>query len=395
MFKKYINCASAALIYFYDFLQMNMLNTLGVPIIEKLSLTMQQYGIFASLYFYFMIPSFLLAGFILDQYNTKRVILSIAFLYTMCAFFLCRTNGFEIMCIGRAISGFCGGFCLLSSIVLASKEFGKAKISKITGIIITVGMLGGVVAQAPLQIILFHFGIDNALMINALLGLTIFIIIYLIVDDKSVQLNCTTPVHWKDMEKLFKNSQLVVLGIYSGLLFLPMSVLGGFCGTEYLLAKHNIDITVATCISGLIFVGVICGSAFFGFISGNIVTEKICMIMGISMTLLCCISILFFTNGSIELLSVLFLFIGFFSSSQILSFPLVAQMIDQNTLGTGEGIVSIIIMLISALLQTSLGYVLSASGNYNFVMAIFLILLIIGTIISFFIKQPEKESIVH
>jgi MFS family permease len=395
MFRKYVSCLAAALVYFYDFLQMNMLNTLGMPIVEKFSLSMRQYGILASLYFYFMLPTFLLAGIILDRYNTKKTVMSVSFLYTASAFFLYQSGEFETMCLSRAISGFCGGFCLISLIVLASQEFGKEKISKVIGAIVPMGMLGGAMAQAPLQLILLHYGIDDTLMINALLGLVIFGIICVVVNDRYVMPKNIRTIRQESIRNLLKNRQLIILGVYSGLLFLPVSILGGFCGTEYLITKYSIEKTMATFISSMIFIGVIFGSIFVGWVSGNVVAEKTCMIIGIVTTFLLSTIIFFLSCVNVKLFLFLFFFIGFFSASQILSFPLIAKMVDKNVLGTSEGIMSIIIMLLSALFQTFFGYILDIYRSYDLIILIFLMLLLLGIAISLHIEQPRKELGVH
>jgi MFS family permease len=337
-----------------------------------------------------MLPMFIVSGFLLDRYNVKKTIISVSVVYTLCSFVQAIANSFEVFCWCRAISGACGGFCLLSLIVLASQEFGESNISKITGVMITVGMLGGLVAQAPLQLLLVRYGFETTLFINAFLGMMCALLITFTLGWTDNKTNKKTTISIHEIKKVFKNKKLFIVGFYAGLMFLPITILGGFCGTEYLVAYHNMQRTTATIISGMIFIGFIVGSSFFGMVVNSIISEKNCMIGGAVM--ICFFSFIAIFNEHLNVLFAvtLYFLIGFCSATQVISFPLIARSVDKTILGASEGTMSIIIMLQTALFQTMFGYIIDYYKSYTVALGAFFALLMAGVVTSLYIKDPKQ-----
>jgi MFS family permease len=78
------------------------------------------------------------------------------------------------------------------------------------------------------------------------------------------------------------------------------------------------------------------------------------------------LSILFSTQASIYELIALFFSLGFFSSAETLSYPTVSESNAPATLTTALGFVSIIVMSLGDLAQSSLGYLLNSKWHPHF-----------------------------
>ena len=65
----------AGLFFFYEFIQMNMFDTIGQTLVHVLSLDAAQLGLLSSIYFMANVVFLFLAGVVLDRYSTKKVIL--------------------------------------------------------------------------------------------------------------------------------------------------------------------------------------------------------------------------------------------------------------------------------------------------------------------------------
>ena len=89
--------------------------------------------------------------------------------------------GFASLC--HFFSGIGNAFCFLSCIMLISRWFPKERQAFLIGLMITIGMLGGVVAQRPFSILAEHFSWRQALLIDALIGVGLFAIIFTFVKD--------------------------------------------------------------------------------------------------------------------------------------------------------------------------------------------------------------------
>ena len=379
-----ISCFIASLIFFFDFLQMNILNTCGRYFIEKFSLSAWEYGLFSSLYFYCMLPMFLVAGILLDKYNVRFIIICIAGIYAACSGILAFTNNFSIACFCRGLSGACGGFCLLSVIVLICKYFGKDNISLLSGITVSIGMCGGICAQTPLEISLEKIGFNNSLLLNFCIALFIFMITFFIKDDfrySNQKRNKQKRITARNFIGITK------LGICAGLLFVPVSSLCGLFGIEYCAHCYNITRSAASVATGLIFVGMIVGSSFWGTLCDN----KRSLLFGNIIILICLV--LLAKNLYIHLLMLYaeMFVLGFACASQVVVFAIISRKSSPDSIGTNEGIVSSAIMLMSALTQSCLPIVLDKLSISN---GIFVLISIMAANLFFcYILQKHRRII--
>ncbi|MES1989164.1 MAG: MFS transporter, partial [Pseudomonadota bacterium] len=71
----WVVCISAALFFFYEFIQMNMLNSLGGYLVKEYDISATQLGNLSAWYFYANLLFLLSAGLVLDRLSTRKVIL--------------------------------------------------------------------------------------------------------------------------------------------------------------------------------------------------------------------------------------------------------------------------------------------------------------------------------
>lgn len=337
----------ASLILFFDFLQMNILNACGKYFIAKFSLSSIEYGLFSSLYFYCMMPMFLLAGILLDKYNVRSIIICIAGIYAICSGVLAFTDNFIIACCCRGLSGACGGFCLLSVIVLICNYFGKDNISFLSGIAVTIGMCGGMCAQTPFEVILEKIGLTNSLLINFAIACTIFVMTFFIKNDFMYQKHEKKK---KTQITLQNFVDIAKFGICAGLLFVPVSSLCGFFGIEYCSGCYHITRTAASSATGLIFFGMIVGSHFWGAFGDN----KKNLIFGNLLALICLVLLIKSFYINLYTLYLEMFALGFACASQVIVFSIISRWSEPNSIGTHEGIISTVIMLMSAITQSGM-----------------------------------------
>src|SRR3990167_3401551 len=73
--RAWIVCLSAALFFFYEFIQMNMFNALSVPLMEAFKIDAAGLGEMSSYYFIATVIFLIPAGILLDRYSTRKIIL--------------------------------------------------------------------------------------------------------------------------------------------------------------------------------------------------------------------------------------------------------------------------------------------------------------------------------
>ena len=145
----YIVCFTAALFFAFELMQLHMMNAIAPMVMKDFQLNATNFGLLSSTYLLadviFLIP----AGIILDKFSSRKVILFAMILCVVGTFGFALAPTFPLACLAHFISGIGNAFCFLSCIMLVSRWFEASKQSFIIGLVITVGMFGGFVAQSP------------------------------------------------------------------------------------------------------------------------------------------------------------------------------------------------------------------------------------------------------
>src|SRR3989338_716793 len=77
---------TAALFFFYEFIQMNLFNTINTQLRETYRLNAEQLGQLFSMYFYANALVLFPVGNLLDRYSTKKLLLTAVFVCTIGTF---------------------------------------------------------------------------------------------------------------------------------------------------------------------------------------------------------------------------------------------------------------------------------------------------------------------
>ena len=274
--KPWVVCFSAALFFFYEFIQMNFFNSLSTEIVNEFSLTPEQLGYLSAFYFYANLIFLFPAGLLLDRFSTRRIILTTMLICITGTFLFSLSQNFWQAAFSRFITGIGSAFCFLSAIRLASRWFPIEKMALIAGLIVTLAMAGGIVAQTPITMLSEWIGWRHTILIDGMVGIILFAVIFIFVQDYNCEnknftentLSPPSPINfWLNLKLSYLNPQNWFCGIYTSLMNSPIAILGSLWGSLYLEKKHFMEPKNAATISAMIFIGTIIGSPFFGAFS--------------------------------------------------------------------------------------------------------------------------------
>lgn len=402
---------SASLYFFYEFIQMNIFNAINTELRATYQLNGEQLGQFFSMYFYanalFLFP----AGNLLDRFSTKKLLLFALGICVIGAFLFAVSPYYFLAAGGRFLEGAGASFCFLGCIRIASRWFAPARMAFVTGVIVTMAMLGGLVAQAPFTILMEHLGnYRHALLVNVSLGVVIFIVMALVIKDYPPDAHETASRDAETLKSMGLSSAMKMValnpqnwlgGLYTALINLPVFILGGLWGMLYLTKVHNFSTEQASYATTIFFVGVILGAPAFGWLSDKMGRRVMPMILGAVMSLVVVLILFYMPGLSISAVTFLFFLIGFVTSSQVLTYPTIAELNPIYLTGTAVSIDSICIMVSGFLIPPVFGWLMDIGGTQKMIMGVvdyskadfqramlvIPIAFILGLIIAFFIKE--------
>ncbi len=400
-FKSWLVCLSAALFFFYEFIQMNMLNNISADLLREFSISPERLGFFSASFFYadalFLLP----AGLLLDHFSVRKIIIYAMILCVLGTLMLATSKFLILAEIGRFVTGFCNSFALLGCIKLISRWFPPKRFALLIGITVTIGMFGGMIAQAPFAFLVVSSGWRTVLYIDSCIGLIITLIIGLNVHDspakliKPLKISLKNISIWNHLTIAAINKLNWRLGIFIAFMNLPLTLLGALWGNLYLLKVYKLNLPEASIASSALFSGMMIGSLAIGWFADHMGNHRKIMIS--SPLMLTTITLLLILNVKLSFTYILsfFILIGFFCGCQVVGFSYVIASNPKTTTTTAQGLVSAIIMICTALFQPLYGrltqssyfFISGTSDNYRWA----LLILPFTTFISFLIALNFKE----
>jgi MFS family permease len=347
-----IVCFAAALFFFYEFIQMNLLNVITVDLKRDLAINDFQYSWLSSMYFFANVIFLFIAGILLDRYSTKKIILSAMSLCVLGTVCFAVASDFTLALASRFLTGIGSAFCFVSCFRLASRWIPSRQMALITGLIVTFAMSGGVLSQEPFALLANYLhNWRTALLWDACLGVLIMIVIYRLVHDypDNYQITPQQQRHdinelgfWAGLRQAYLTPHNIAAACYTSLMNMPIALLGVLFGGLYLQQSHHISAITAASITQWIFVGTILGGPVIGRFSDWLCLRRLPMALGTVISLALIMILLTSPDLSVGALKWLFFAIGFFTASQVIGYPTVAENNDPAITATAVSLVSIL-----------------------------------------------------
>jgi sugar phosphate permease len=226
---------------------------------------------------------------------------------------------------------------------------------------ITIGMLGGVVAQRPFSLFAEHFSWRQALLIDALIGIGLFAVIFTFVKDAPSHVKVAKEQSlpfFQGVKRSVLNFHNICCGLFTSFLNMPLMVISAVFGSLFLTQVHHIELTTASTIVSMICMGTIVGSPLFGWASDKIGHRLPLMIFGGLSSIALFALILNLPHPTPQTFAALFFALGFLTSTQTLGYPAITENNPQELTGTSMGVAAVIIMGLPALIQPLAGKLL-------------------------------------
>lgn len=345
--KGWVMALLGALFFFYAFMQANLMASFSCELLRSYNANACSLSLFTAAFFYGNIIFVLPAGLLLDRYSPKMLMIAGVLLAIAGTLIFGVSNSLFFGSLGRFLCGIMMALGLIGPLKLASLWLPPSKMALASSLIITIGMFGGIFAQAPVAMLIGLLGWRGALMAIAFFGVFVALVIALFI--KVPKLEKTEKEAMKlgvfnSLKEVAKRPQNWLTGFFICLLNQPIALLGALFGTPYLMQAHGFLPLEASFITSMLFFGMILGSPFFGWFSDYMKLRKMPMYVG-SITCFFLVLILLFGPklGSMSA-HVLFFLIGFTSAAQVLGYPVISESNPQKITGTALSLASLIIM---------------------------------------------------
>ncbi|EKE01614.1 MAG: transporter, MFS superfamily [uncultured bacterium] len=361
---------AATLFSFYIMIQINLFNAISVDLMRELNLDEKQLGYLVAFYFYGNVLFLFPAGILLDRFSIRNLMLVVFTVSVIATYIFSITSSFWLINTTRFILGLAGAFPMLAAVKLTSQWFESRQMALVIGVIVTVSIFGGVIAQTPLALLTQSLGWRYAVQIVAALGMILIMIQFAVVRDKpkgsekvdfEKQAQLKRIGFWNSLRMVVTNGQNWLGGIYISFLNLPTFIFGAW-GTAYLTQARHFTQLQATVVTTTFFIGLTIGSPLVGLISDKMGLRKLPLIIGAILSLAVLLIIMFSPAMPLWVVSCQFLFLGLVNSSQVIGYPVIAESNPRIFTAIATGIGSTVVMAGGMLIPVFV-WLLSWSGS--------------------------------
>lgn len=366
---------TSTLFFLYIFIQINLFNSINSELVREFNFSAKQISQLFTSYTYGNILFLFPAGLLLDRFSVRSILL-LAFTMSIVATCVFSTfNDFWVMNLARFFIGVGGAFSFLSAMKVASRWFEPRHMALAAGVVVTLGMLGGLIAQTPLTLLTQKFGWRFAIQLVIFFGLALLVLQLMIVRDEpegSEKLEVAEHLQleklgfWHSLGMIVVNKHNWLSGIYISLINLPLFVFGGIWGVPYLTQVHHFSAVEASNIIGMLFIGMMIGSPLSGLISDHMGLRKRPMIIGAILAIAVMLVVMFAPTMYFVAEIALYLVLGIIISSQVIGYPVIAESNSCSVTATATSLGSVLIMS-GGLLVQFFGWLLDRSGNAQIV----------------------------
>ncbi len=364
----------AAIFYAYEFF-IRVSPAVMVPdLMQAFNVDAALLGSLSAFYYYAYASMQIPVGILLDNYGIRQLLTGAAFMVTVGSIVFATTDQLWLADVGRVLMGIGSAFSFVGCLKLANNWFPARQLAIIIGLTNMLGVLGAVSAEAPLSMLVLHFGWRSTMIYVGLIGAVLALLLRLIVRDDPRAIGCPSDTTGTgDSPKnthllsglllIIKSPKTWLAAIYGGMIVAPIAAFTELWSVPFFKAVDHIPTTKAALISSMVFIGVAIGGPIIGWLSGLLKRRKPLMLIGNLGALICLSIIIYIPNLMLPVIIILLFLFGFCSSSMLLVFAINTEINPNWVSGVVIGFTNMVVMIGGTLFQPLVGWLLDLSGQ--------------------------------
>lgn len=347
---------AAATFFFYAFVLRVSPSVMVGELMAEFQVGGAVFGTLSSLYFYTYAPLQLPVGIMMDKYGPRLMISIAAALAALGALLFALAPSLEVAYLARLLIGFGSGFSFVGALTVSTQLFTPTRFALLAGLVQGLGILGGIVGQAPLGIAVEQLSWRGAVGVLAGAGAILAVVSWLAIRDRPGTAAGSSPM--AGLKLVAANRETWLCAVFGLAKTAPMLTFGGLWAVPFVMAVYGIERATAASLTSLLFLGWGLGAPFNGWISDRLGRRKAPMLASSLIATAAMSAIVGIHGLSLTTLGVLFFVNGFASCSMILAFAAVREHNPPGTTGAAYGLVNTFVVGSGAIFQPLVGWLL-------------------------------------
>ena len=275
------------------------------------------------------------------RFGAKKIIMSCVLLCALGCFSFANARDVYIASLSRFIVGVGAAGSFLGAIQMALTRFNLAKFGMLSGMTISLGMLGSVLGQ-----VLNDLTWRISMQVLALIGIGLFLaMLFFMSDDKPLYKDEKESI-WMFLTDVLKKYNFWFYGLAGTFMYTVFTILIDMWSIQFLKLKYNIGNQSAANINVMFQAGLFCASPFIAQLSNIFKSHRYGLLISIAGCLITLSTILYLDSLPIVGAYISFFVLGVAFSGKIISFVAIADTIGSRLASTAAAACNMLIMLL-------------------------------------------------
>ena len=361
-FIAWIAWGGAVLFYLYEYLARVAPSVMEEELLISFDASIAQIATALGIYYFIYSPMQIIVGAVLDKFGVKRIIILASILVSVgCLLCPIRSSGLLPLSAGRFLMGVGSSFGFTGVMCIAAMFFRSNRLALVAGLTTSLGIIGGLVGQAPLSLLVDSVGWRMAWMCIAFFGFGVTICLALFIpneakNQKNDDSEFLDKKFLSGLKSVLRNKQTWYIGFVGACLYMPLIVFGDLWGIQYVRTVTGASKVSASLVVGMLYIGWLVGSPVVGAISDYLGRRKRILLGGsLLCTVLLSVLLLFRIESTVVMGSILFL-IGVISSPEVVCFAASLEINHKSASGSAVAVVNMIVMIVGSIFQPFVGW---------------------------------------
>lgn len=313
----------------------------------------------------------------MDKFDARKVIVC-TILMTSTGILPLLSNQWYLVMFGRVMSGMGSAGAILGLFKVIAIYFKPEQSSKMLGMAVTIGLIGGIYGGQPLAMMMSDIGFKGTISSLVIAGIFMALVTFLLLPKDFARQEGELEVSLKsilnDVGSILTNKSLIVLAIAGGLMVGPMEGFTDGWSIITLQTIHGWEKPYASLAPSMIFLGMCFGASVIGYLSEK--TQRYYSIISSSsiIMILCFLWILYGDGSHSKAMLAVLITIGIASAYQITVMSKAGLLAGQKLVATGSAMANMIVMVFGIVYHYIIGQVImqtnSSEGNVYSIEAI-------------------------
>lgn len=378
--------ALAVFFYGYEFMVRNAPSVMIPEFMLHYNADHTQFALFSSVFLASYALAQLPAGLLLNKHGPRWILPGALLTVALATALNAYSSSLTVALFTRAISGFAAAFAFIGALRIAASTASKKSFPFFVGLTNLAGVTGGFIISEFLVHAVDKLGFECIYYIFAVIGLVAFALMTISARNIKNKQKVYAAINWR---------KTIPIGIYAGLLVMPISGFWELWCIPYIQEVYHIDRALAAKSISMVLLGIAIGGPMIGYLQGQFNFNHTFKIASFSCAILLACVILLPPSNYQVFLGLLLLY-GFLTAHMLLCFTIKPVVADN---AAAIAVINMIITGAGALTQLILGYGFSwvlgsinslehlRVSDYRLVLIILPIALIVAHIISWITEE--------